>query len=106
MYKSVQSDIHRLRATIRVGFKYIILRVAVGVEFQFPFPQDFCGNSHRNPQERTRNLTENPTETHTESHRKSHTGFFKGDRGVKITPRILGVTPRFGSAAAAWAIFG
>ena len=33
-------------------------------------------------------------------------GFFKGDRGVKITPRILGVTPRFGSAAAAWAIFG
>ena len=28
-------------------------------------------------------------------------GFFKGDRGVKITPRILGVTPRFGSAAAA-----
>ena len=28
--------------------------------------------------------------------------FFKGDLGVKITPQFLGITPRFGFAAAAW----
>ena len=44
------------------------VRAAVGVEFPLTFPQDFCGNSHIDPQ----------VDSHMDPHIDLHMGFHKG----------------------------
>ena len=44
----------------------------MGVEFTLPFPQDFCWNSHIDPQ------VDSHMDPHIDRHMDSHMGFHKG----------------------------